>query len=179
MALSKQFPAQAATHNGIEFGFEFPAYSVIHVSAPKHGKNEGDNWKNGMDEFRFEINGQSFEYWTGVGHRKLAAMGESILKRGGLNLHSWGIVTARGYATMLEATIPVLPSLDGFLESILLDGSACDESFEDWAGNFGLDTDSRKALQTYMDCQSNYNKLRKAWPFDRAKVDAYFEAKNA
>lgn len=38
------------------------------------------------------------------------------------------------------------------ISSVLLDGRAADMSFDDWAGEFGYDTDSRKAEQIYYDC---------------------------
>ena len=37
-----------------------------------------------------------------------------------------------------------------------------DETFDDWCSNFGYDTDSRKALETYLECQNNWVRLRKA-----------------
>jgi hypothetical protein len=39
-------------------------------------------------------------------------------------------------------------------------GSA--QTFDDWCSNYGYDTDSRKALQIYMDCQEIAKKLRLA-----------------
>jgi len=174
---TKHFPAQKFTQGEIEI--EFPAYSVAHVAEPRYGKHEGDNWQKGADEFRFEINGNSFSYYTGVGHRKFAKSYNAMeLQRSGLSLNAWGKVTESGHKKLLEATTAVFPSLESLIESIMLDGSACDESFESWAGNFGYDTDSRKALEIYMACQENYSKLRRAWDFNRATLEAYFEAKN-
>lgn len=37
-----------------------------------------------------------------------------------------------------------------------------DEVFDEWCANFGYDTDSRKALATYLECQNNWVRLRKA-----------------
>ena len=56
---------------------------------------------------------------------------------------------------------PVRPELGDVLHSLILDASACDESFEDWCMNFGYDTDSRKALEIYLSCQNIGTKLRK------------------
>lgn len=39
---------------------------------------------------------------------------------------------------------------------------AAECTFKEWCGNFGYDTDSRKALETYHACQANTEKLRKA-----------------
>lgn len=48
------------------------------------------------------------------------------------------------------------------LYSLVMDSDACDMSFDDWCSNFGYETYSRKALDTYLECQKNALKLRKA-----------------
>lgn len=57
---------------------------------------------------------------------------------------------------------PTKPALGDVLYALVLDASACEDSFEDWCSNYGYDTDSRKALDTYLDCQENAHRLRKA-----------------
>lgn len=57
---------------------------------------------------------------------------------------------------------PKPPTLDDVLSSLLLDSTAAQDSFEEWCDNFGYDTDSRSALDTYLQCQESYHKLRKA-----------------
>lgn len=52
---------------------------------------------------------------------------------------------------------PVAPAAADVLYSVVLDAQACEESFEDWAADFGYDTDSRRALETYLECQKNGN----------------------
>ena len=47
----------------------------------------------------------------------------------------------------------VAPDAPGVLESLILDSSACQETFADWCGNFGYSEDSRKALALYLRCQ--------------------------
>ena len=54
------------------------------------------------------------------------------------------------------------PKLDDVLYALIGDASASEESFDDWCSNFGYDTDSRKALETYLQCQETATKLRKA-----------------
>lgn len=52
------------------------------------------------------------------------------------------------------------PDLDSVLHALIMDGEANDyDNFEEWASNFGYDTDSRKAEQTYLDCKDNGKKL--------------------
>lgn len=41
------------------------------------------------------------------------------------------------------------PTAAGVLDCLLSDASSASESFEDWCGNYGYDTDSRKALASY------------------------------
>lgn len=57
---------------------------------------------------------------------------------------------------------PKPPTLDDVLYALVSDAEACDMSFDDWCSSFGYDTDSRKALDTYLACQRNATKLRKA-----------------
>lgn len=57
------------------------------------------------------------------------------------------------------------PQLDGVIHSLVSDGAAFfdAESFEDWCSNFGYDTDSRKAFETYNECVEAGRKLRQAF----------------
>ena len=57
---------------------------------------------------------------------------------------------------------PKKPSLDDVLYCLVNDALACEMSFEYWCSELGYETDSRKALQTYLDCQDIGHKLRKA-----------------
>lgn len=53
------------------------------------------------------------------------------------------------------------PKLDGVLESLSSDWSAVDgASFEEWAGDLGYDTDSRKAERIYRVCLESANVAR-------------------
>jgi len=61
------------------------------------------------------------------------------------------------------------PKCDDVLHALINDASAEGEGFSDWCSNLGYDTDSRKALQTYLDCQEIAQKLRKA------KIDIRYE----
>lgn len=56
---------------------------------------------------------------------------------------------------------PLLPDACDVVSSFLLDGGAIDHSsFEDWASDFGCDTDSRKAEAMYRACLDIGLKLR-------------------
>ncbi len=57
---------------------------------------------------------------------------------------------------------PKPPTLENVLNCLALDTSALDEPFEDWAINFGYDTDSIKAKNIYDACIKNALDLRRA-----------------
>lgn len=74
----------------------------------------------------------NFEYFTGTGHRVKTKF----------------------------ASNPVFPHATGLIYSCLMSGDSCNMSFKDWCSNYGYDDDSIKALETYKDCQEEYNKLQ-------------------
>lgn len=86
----------------------------------------------------------SVEYHTGKGHRTLRG------KKLGFRpcLADW------------KNSKPTNPDLAELVHCLLLDSSASDQSFSDWCGNYGYDTDSRKALDTYLACQKAGHDLR-------------------
>lgn len=93
-------------------------------------KEKSNNWQETADQWLVNINGQKFDYYTGIGHRKKGR--------------------------------PQKPELDAVLYALVLDAGASEERFDDWCANFGYDPDSRKALETYLQCQETAAKLRKA-----------------
>ena len=52
------------------------------------------------------------------------------------------------------------PTAQDVLESLLSDASSADQDFEDWCGEYGYDTDSRKAERTYDQVRHLTGKLR-------------------
>ena len=115
------------------------------------------------DRWLVTINGQQFDYFTGIGHRK----------------HNYALINKRMHADILYARVKnptsvnvqriiehdtkaVPPKLDDVLYCLITDSEACSETFESWCSNLGFDTDSRKAMDTYLACQKNGEKLRKA-----------------
>lgn len=56
---------------------------------------------------------------------------------------------------------PQKPELSAVLSCLAMDASACSMSFDRWCEDFGYDTDSRKALKTYLECQDTAEKLFK------------------
>lgn len=63
-----------------------------------------------------------------------------------------GINTARGVKR-------IVPSILDVVSSLLLDADVCGRSFEEWASDFGYDTDSRQAEKIYRACQD----IESAW----------------
>jgi len=45
------------------------------------------------------------------------------------------------------------PDLADLVSCLVIDSQASDQSFADWCSDLGYDTDSRKALDTYLACQ--------------------------
>lgn len=54
------------------------------------------------------------------------------------------------------------PTLDDVLSSLLLEGAALDQHFEDWAADCGYDPDSRKAYGVWEECCTIGRKLNSA-----------------
>jgi len=53
------------------------------------------------------------------------------------------------------------PKVGDVLQSLALDASSAEESFEDWCANCGYDTDSRKAFATYEACVATHRELQR------------------
>lgn len=137
------------------------------------GEQTRDDWK--CDGWKFNIKGQSFEYFTGTGHRE--AVNNDIRQRAAFGFQGLTEKDRKGqtlygrkYLEQVEKLRkPLTPPIAGLLYSLILDGSACDESFASWCDSLGYDTDSRKALATYEACQQGFDKMRKV--FTGAQID--------
>ena len=103
--------------------------TISHLRNPI-ANSSNENWQNSADAWLVVINGQHFDYFTGIGHRVLSK--------------------------------PVTPKFDSILACLVQDAVGSGRSFDDWCSDYGYDTDSRNALQTYMDCQETAKKLRLA-----------------
>lgn len=58
-------------------------------------------------------------------------------------------------------TAPTPPTAEEVLDCLASEASAMDQSFEDWASDFGYDVDSRKAEKAYNACREQGFALRK------------------
>lgn len=123
---------------------------------------------------------QEFDFFTGLGLRAPATYFQKKQAQYQFNgLTANDISRRTNYALQYFSAVeklrkPKAPSAASVLYSLVLDSEAGNETFYDWCGNLGFDTDSRKALATYEACQNNSNKLRKL--FDRAMIEKLSEA---
>ena len=128
------------------------------------GEFINDNWKCDKWTVTFagkDRNKQEFEYHTGIGHRQCVKP----------RPFGWGNYSAVQRRTWVkENEIPVIPFAGAVLYCLLSDMSSTNDTFADWCDNMGCDTDSRKALQTYLSCQENGAKLRKVFNNDLLKL---------
>jgi hypothetical protein len=70
----------------------------------------------------------------------------------------------------LDRRVYEKPSRLAVVAAVLQDGSDADQSFAGWCDTFGFDTDSRRALATYLDCQAARDAMRRMFG------DRYIEA---
>lgn len=140
-----------ATHKGL-------------VIPPENTK--GDKWEHDLWSVTLSYQGRELttEYRTGLGHRKMAQGTKKT--HNGLttfyySLHNGG---TPNYTTTQAAQAGLLvvktPDVADVVLSLIVDSSCAEHTFDEWCSEFGYDTDSRKALDTYLKCQENYIKLR-------------------
>lgn len=85
------------------------------------------------------------EYRTGIGHIKPRPR------------HFFGTDAQ----WLSDKSAPVAPSPASVLASLLSDGQSASDTFESFCGDMGYDTDSRKALETYLACQAAGTAMRR------------------
>jgi hypothetical protein len=108
-------------------------------------------------------NGFRSDYYTGAGFRaKLPITDESPYSSKLINdAHLDRLIDREESIKIIELTSrPTAPDLDDWLFSVVEDAEAAEMTFEDWAREFGYDTDSRKALEVFLACQAQIKILR-------------------
>jgi hypothetical protein len=109
------------------------------------------------DEWLVLLDAEKIEYFTGIGHRKMRPpkyIHETTFK-------AMKAGRCHSIEDMGKCSMHVAPSVDDVLCSLVMDSSAIDQTFDDWCGDYGYDTDSRKALDTYLACQESGKKLQR------------------
>jgi hypothetical protein len=107
----------------------------VTYSARLVGERTDDDWAYDEWQVMFRHKGKEFvtEYRTGTGHRVRGAFGGKRV---------------------------VAPKAAGVFHSLCSDTECGGYTFEEFCDNLGYDTDSRKALKTYLACQEIGSKLR-------------------
>lgn len=132
-------------------------------------KNGKDSWPHIAYRVSLTLNGKEIlatDYKLGIGHVKPVKLFTSNLTTDERSmLETW---QRKPYANFINKQLQadvaaklarqqkVVPELDDVLHSLLLEGETFfnAQSFEDWAGDFGYDADSRKAEGIYRACDS-------------------------
>lgn len=146
-----------------EWGIEYSAVFVpFSASRNKAEKNPSLNWLVRFTQVPIEDTGRTFatDYAEGIGHvpgydfkyaRSLDgdAMYRNIAEDGRMRKpeDSDRLMPPR------RAALPA-PTATSALSCLLMDAEAFGFTFEEWASEFGYDTDSRKAEATYRECVS-------------------------
>lgn len=143
----------------------------IKVSTVYCGETVRDaNWQ--CDAWRITVAAgkvsHTFEYYTGLGHRVdnvTAKLARVALKNVSKNSIAWR-------DGVLNNQITVYPAVAGLLYSLQFDAGACEQSFDYWCSEYGYDTDSRKALETYLLCQQNAGKYNQLFSREQREIIA-------
>lgn len=155
------------------------AYTVHHL-----GERERDGWKHDAWTVAFARDRAlaSFDYSTGIGHRKYVK-GNYLENIGAFRPskpeHYYDrrppAAIAGKPGTLFAAEWDkrhlraVAPHAADVLHCLALDASAGTMTFTEWCADFGYDTDSRKALATYEQCQETADKMRRVFGPDAAR----------
>lgn len=112
------------------------------------GEGAKDGWKHDRWTVTVERDGRTFEteYRTGLGHRE----------------------TVR--AVHGQVTKPVAPKLADVISGLLSDAQAGRMSFDEFCGEFGYDSDSRKALATWEACVNTAGPLARVLGADMDRL---------
>lgn len=150
------------------------------VDGPK-GVVTDDNWQCIRYLVELTYKGKEVittDYSLGIGHVDIKAIDMHKLPLEASEqsmLHAWktrpGVkftdpVSQAKLAAKIAKYQKVTPQLDDVLYSLIRDGDAFfnAQTFEQWADEFGYDTDSRKAEQTYKACDRIGRKLAGSVP---------------
>lgn len=127
----------------------------------KPNTSYGSSYKYLQDNWNVTIsyNGKEYtsSYISGIGNRKLI---RSVKKERNRYYNSmWGEFKTELEACKAQWLKLVDPDLTDVMSCLLNDGRSAEGTFEDFAGEFGYDTDSRKALEIYLTCQVTRGKM--------------------
>lgn len=103
------------------------------------------------------------EFRTGLGHRLTNLRFGKLSQAQLVGAKELKQVTSMDQACFKidECNFAVTPTQASVLYCLLSDANCGDDTFDDFCSNLGYDTDSRKALETYLVCQETNAKLNK------------------
>jgi hypothetical protein len=138
------------------------------------GENQKDGWTSDAWIVTFKrrrAQQEKFEFFTGLGHRKLPAWSYRVHGYDGGPKPFPG---SQLYEKWLKQGKPVPPRAASVLYSLVRDNEAASISFREWCSELGYDVDSRKAFAIYEACQQAHDKLVKV--FTQAELAELREA---
>jgi hypothetical protein len=105
--------------------------------------------------------GGRFEFFNEFGKRIRARSynGPFPSFHGDEKIRLWPRHTKLDHERLYELSKVIPPQLDEVLDCLAMDSQCREQTFEDWASDFGYDTDSIKAEKTWRACQENAAKL--------------------
>ena len=176
--IARETVERIAAETGIEIKAQFVPFSQSRNAKPRAGQSKpwrSLNWKVTLTVKGREV--LETDYSQGEGHcpahkSKSKAMGARAsggrigLVRSDAIAHEieTGRIARVGFGGSIYSGKPIAPPpLSDVLHSLAMDSDVLDSGgFEDWAANYGYDTDSRAAESIYRLCLEHALKLRAA-----------------
>ena len=148
----------------------------ISYSAYYGGTYNKDNWNADLWRVSFTKGGKTFstDFKTGLGHR-MAATGFTSL---GANLQQYrdAVKAVTGLERVLAETnatdknsrklYVIAPTQASVLYCLLADASMAEDGFSDFCANCGYDTDSRKALEMFLEIDKQAQAMKQVFSND-------------
>lgn len=108
-----------------------------------------------ITKFRRESSGKGSPevrapFWQGIGSRELSRELDSVE----------GYTICKQIWNNGRAYCVLTPTAASVLYCLFSDASLGEQTFDDFCSNLGYDTDSRKAFDSYLECQAMHSKLR-------------------
>lgn len=154
---------------------------TIKYSAQLLYKDEKKEWPSFV--FNILINGESFEYRVGLGHtiiskKEFSWFGRETqleIKRNYSGIEIVSIIEAGTTVKCGDVRVKI-PKIEHVLHCLFSDANCSEQSFENFCSDLGYNTDSTKDLKSYLACQENGKKLRKALKEKYSDIEKQVEA---
>lgn len=126
------------------------SFRIVLFGATVKDKWECDQWRVTLSK---GTKIETFDYFTGTGHRKSSKPVPLEIKRFPNTLHAeaWHKVHTK----------PKMPEIAGVLSSLVMDANAGYLTFYEFCMDYGYDDDSIKAKKTYDQCKENADKIKR------------------